>query len=375
MKRVVLVTGHYLQSKRRAGFHWLADAYWRGGDEVIFVTAAISWLSWLRRNYRMAYDIRGEANRLRWVRPRLGSYVWFTPWHPADFRCGPVNRLTVHWFSRYPRLPLGRLADLAAAADLIVYESTPGVMLFDRFRGLNPAARHVYRASDDMRTLQIHPVVRDAELRMAPHFDRLSVPSEYILRRFGHLPRAALDHHAVRKEVFDRDGPNPYPPESKTNAVFVGMSRFDRGFLAAAARLMPDWNFHVIGDIRRLPAAPNIIAHGTKPFDETVPYIQHADVGLHCLEDAPGVEAFTDSLKVIQYTHCRLPIVAPECLRSSRANKFYYRPGDDASIRRALLAARSADRTQIANDQVRSWDELAATLAGDTASRAARELV
>jgi len=31
MKRVVLVSGHYFESRRRAGFHWLAEAYWRAG--------------------------------------------------------------------------------------------------------------------------------------------------------------------------------------------------------------------------------------------------------------------------------------------------------------------------------------------------------
>jgi 2-beta-glucuronyltransferase len=76
VKWVVLVTGHYLESKWKAGFHWLADAYWRAGWEVIFWTTAISWLSWLQRNYRMAYPVRCEAHRLRWVQPGLGSYVW-----------------------------------------------------------------------------------------------------------------------------------------------------------------------------------------------------------------------------------------------------------------------------------------------------------
>ena len=47
-----------------------------GGD---LFTTAISWFSWLQRNYRMAYPVLREANRLRWVRDALGSYVWFTP--------------------------------------------------------------------------------------------------------------------------------------------------------------------------------------------------------------------------------------------------------------------------------------------------------
>ena len=36
MKRAVLVTGHYWESRRKAGFHWIADALLRDGWEVLF---------------------------------------------------------------------------------------------------------------------------------------------------------------------------------------------------------------------------------------------------------------------------------------------------------------------------------------------------
>ena len=51
-RRVILVSGHYLGSKRRAGFHHLAQAYGSLGWDVTFVTAAISLLSRLRGDYR-----------------------------------------------------------------------------------------------------------------------------------------------------------------------------------------------------------------------------------------------------------------------------------------------------------------------------------
>jgi hypothetical protein len=51
-------------------------------------------------------------------------------------------------------------------------------------------------------------------------------------------------------------------------------------------------------------------------------------------------------------------------LKQERAHVFYYKPGDDASIREALLAARDFDRTRITADDVLTWDELASKLAG-----------
>ena len=52
MKRVVFVTSHYLESDHKAGFHWLADSFWRAGWHVLFFTESISWLSYLRRDAR-----------------------------------------------------------------------------------------------------------------------------------------------------------------------------------------------------------------------------------------------------------------------------------------------------------------------------------
>lgn len=365
MKKVLLVTGHYLESKRRAGFHWLADAYWRAGWEVIFFTGAISRLSRLRGDYRFAYPVRREANRVRWLCERLASFVWYTKWHPANLRSSLLNSLAAGLFARYGELPLGQAEPLIRDADLIIFESTPALLLFDRFKRINPDARYVYRASDDLRLLKNHPVVLQAEDRYAPRFDLVSAPCQSILRRFAHLPHAALHHHAPGREILDRDAPSPYQGDWEAKAVFTGQAMFDRDFLARAARLLPRWAFHIIGDIRRLPRGANVFAHGEMPFEELAPFIKHADVGLQTLVYKHGGECFTDSLKVIQYTYCRLPIVAPHFLRSERTNMFYYTPGDDESIRSAMQAAVQFDRSAIVPADIDTWDHVAEELAGN----------
>lgn len=364
MKKSLLVTRHYLESKRRAGLHWLADAYWRAGWEVIFFTGAISRLSRLRGDYRFAYPVRREANRVKWLSQRLASFVWYTKWHPANLRSSLLNWLAGGLFARYGELPLGPSEPLVKAADLIIFESTPALLLFDRFKRINPHARYVYRASDDLRLLKNHPVVIQAEDRYTPLFDLVSAPCQYILDRFAHLPHAALHHHAPCREILDRDTPSPYKGDWDAKAVFAGQAMFDCDFLARAARLMPKWAFHIIGDIRRLPHRANVFAHGEMAFAELAPFIKHADVGLQTLEYRHGGECFTDSLKVIQYTYCRLPIVAPQFLRSERTNMFYYTPGDDESIRSAMQAALQFDRSAIIPAEIGTWDQLAKELAG-----------
>src|SRR5437870_1960405 len=100
-KRVVLVNGHIYTSTRRAGLHWLADAYHDAGWDVLFCTAGLSRLSNLQRDYRVAYLREQPANRVARVRDRLSSFIWYTAWHPANLRSGFLNGLSHDWFGEY----------------------------------------------------------------------------------------------------------------------------------------------------------------------------------------------------------------------------------------------------------------------------------
>jgi 2-beta-glucuronyltransferase len=100
------------------------------------------------------------------------------------------------------------------------------------------------------------------------------------------------------------------------------------------------------------------------PARDTIAYLKHADIGLQIRAYSPGAESLTDSLKMIQYTYCHLPIVAPKFLDSPRPHVIGYRPGDDDSIRTALQGALDFDRSAIRTDDIRSWDELTEELAG-----------
>jgi 2-beta-glucuronyltransferase len=364
MKRVVLVTAHYFESKRKAGFHWLAEAYWKAGCDVTFVTASLSWLSYFSRDHRLAYPVVKERLRLKPLRERLTSYVWFTPWHPAHLRSDRLNRLSTPFFRGYGDLAMPGLEPIIRQADLFVFESSLGLMLLDRFKHLNPSARYVYRVSDDLRLMRNHPILLEVEARCAPQFDLVSSPSASVHRHFAHLQQAVVQHHGINKDLLDVPTTSPYPPGTR-NFVFVGNAYLDHRFFEIACAERPDYRFHVIGPIPGLEAGPNLFVYGELPFAETVPFLQHADAGLHTLAYSNGAEAFTDSLKVMQYTYLGLPIVAPEFLRSDRPHLFCYQPEDPASIRTALDGALQYDRSQVPRRSVRSWEELAQALYPD----------
>lgn len=363
-RRVVLVSGHYVGSKRRAGFHWIADAFHRAGWHVTFVTVGFSQLSRLKSDHRFDYGFPSGANRRQEVEPGLESYVWFTPYHPLNRLPHLGNLLLGPLFRGYGRLPMPGLEPSVAGADLVILESTSGLMLVDRFQAWAPRARLVYRVSDDLRLLRAHPVVLDAEARALPRFDLVSVPTEVMRGLFPSHPNVLLHRHGINAAALDAPSANPYIRPAEVRAVFVGSAYLDRAFVEVAARALPAWEFHVIGRVGNVPALPNVVTHGELPFADTVGYIVHADVGLACLRDIPGAASFSDSLKVIQYTYAGLPIVAPHFLGSGRSNVLSYRPGDATSIREALLAAQGFDRSTVDRSGIGSWTDLAQKLAG-----------
>ena len=361
-RRVVLVSGHYLGSKRRAGFHNLAEAYWRLGWDVTFVTAAISTLSRFRGDYRFEYPVRAEANRLVEVRERLASFV-LMPWvHPGNLGSRLANRLASPLFARYARTPLGPLAGVLADADVVIFESNASLLLMDQIRKAAPDARFVYRASDDLRGLGVHPLIVRAEEKALPSFDLVSAPTQFVADALA--PYAAVHVHppGIDKAAFDRATPSPY--DSGTNAVFAGVSHFfDYDSLATAAGVRPDITFHVLGPPPR-DAPANVRFRAEMPFESVVPYLQHATFAL--LLFPAGDPRLGPGNKVAQYSYCRLPVVAPAHLRFDGANICIYETGDEESLRRALTEAEQMSHDPAFAAGVLSAEGLALALAGSS---------
>jgi 2-beta-glucuronyltransferase len=365
MRRAVLLTGHYWGSKRQAGFHWITRSLLKMGWEVLFFTAPISLLSVLRRDHRLKYIRLNELNRLIQKDNNLRSIVRFTLIHPVDLRSPLLNKLSYKLFSRYENISLMDSKSFIKKAELIVFESNPVLFLFKQIKEICPDARMVYRVSDDLRLLDCHPALINMEQKLLPSFDLISVPSKYIYNVLGARPNMKLQTHGINKELYDDEKNNPYYTSDSTNLVFVGQKYFDYDFLDIASGLFPNYHFHIIGPLKQSVRKDNIQYYGEIPFEETVGYIKYPDIGLHTLIHRHGAESFTDSLKVIQYEYCRLPIVAPDYMDCHRPQIFYYKPGNPESINEAISRAIKYDRSKISTDQVNTWDNVTGLLIGE----------
>jgi len=304
--------------------------------------------------------VREEANRLVPIRERLTSFVLLTRWHPGNLRFGPANRLSTPWFARYASVPLGRLEEQLRGADLVVFEGTAALLFVARIRALAPRARLVYRASDDLRALGVHPLILEAEARAIPILDLVSAPTPRIGEILGAYGPVEVHSPGVDKRAFDRPTESPYA--AGPAAVFAGVSPvFDYDMLIAASELAPDVSFHIIGPPPR-PVPGNVTFHPEWAFHDVVPYFQHATFGL--LFTAAGY-SLGQGNKLAQYSYCRLPVVAPSDLGVDRPNACVFDRGDSESLRRALAQAERMEHSQTFARGVLSADELAAILAGE----------
>jgi 2-beta-glucuronyltransferase len=364
-RRVILISGHYLQSRRPASYHHLATVYWELGWDVTFVTAAISRLSRWRGDSRFEYPIFEEANRFVTVRERLRSFVLLTWTHPGKLPTALANRLAAPWFRRYAHSPLGPLAEALRDADLIIFEGTAVLLLVERIRNIAPHARLVYRVSDDLRRLPVHPVIIEAEERALPLFDLVSAHTPEAAQALVPFRPVEVHPPGIDKAAFDRETSSPYG--EKPSAVFVGVGplAFDPDTMALAAELAPHVDFHVIGQPARALGA-NVTFHEEMPFESAVPYMQHATMGLYFASPHHG--PLGKSNKVAEYSYCRLPIVAPSDLHIGRPNVRVYERGDPPSLRRALADAERMPHDPAFADGVLSVEELAIALAADSLS-------
>lgn len=361
-RTAVFFSQHVLVSRRRAGMHFLARAYRDLGWRVVFVTVGLSWLSRLKGDPRLVDGPPALRNRLVEVEPGLSAYVWMPAFHPVNPARLAANRLAGPLFALYPRLPAPGLAAAVAEADQVVFESAAGVMLVPWVRRLNPAARLVYRVSDDLSVLGAHPAVLAAECRALPAFALVSVPSPLLAARFGGLATVRHQPHGLDAAAFEAPAPSPYAP-GETAVVSVGTMLFDADAAVAACAARPDWRFHFFGALGGRPAAANAVHHGERPFAELVPYLKAAHLGAAFYRPAPGAEYLADtSNKLMQYAHCRLPAVAPDYVAGGRPQLFGYRPGDPGSIAEALARADAADRSALPFPAARPWRAVAAEM-------------
>jgi 2-beta-glucuronyltransferase len=364
----LLLTAHDFRTPRKANMHFIATELAKLG-KMRFFSLRYSALS--KRTHDMRVFLDDRANRVDRV-DGVDCYLWKTWIHPFNTRrrwLRPLENLLFRWSVSHPPRTL---VDWMRQADVIFFESGSAVLFVELAARVNPRARRVYIASDDLGTIGVADFVKRTFDRVAASMDALCLPSP---RMAATMPRSANKFfvpHGLDPSIAERADPSPYA--TRRNAVSVGSMLFDRTFFTIAAPAFPDVTFHVIGagttDLGDLPA--NVRVFDEMPHEETLRYIKHADVGIapYRAQEVPDYLAHT-SMKLMQYAFFGLPAVCPIQAVGSVASRFGYEPGSAASIERALRGAFAASGSFGAT-QFMDWSEVTRRLVdprafGDTA--------
>ena len=346
--RFLIGTAHFFApTYRDAGMHRFAKALAAKGHHVEFMTLGQSRLKRATKPETRAYVAAADAAAAAGANPPgIHAHVHREWVHPAS-GSRLMERLTAPVQLFYGRRPDHMLAAAARAADVVILEAGYAVYWFDAIRRLNPDATYLCFYNDRLDLVGFRPELRALIDRALPRFDLVRTNAERLL---AYLPAGVNGRYipqGVDKERIRFDSPSPYAGGRRA-IVSVGNMLFDADAVRAVAAAAGEGvDVHVIGAAMADPPA-NVVVHGELPFERTLPYIVHADVGLAPYRPEEGADYLVQSsLKIQQYSYCGLPILLARGLGIAAPNFVPYDlavPGDVArAVGRALSMPRSRD--------------------------------
>ncbi len=359
--RAVIFSYHTIGfGARKTSIVFLAEELAKLGWQTDFVTAQLSLLSALARVPRLKmvpYKLRNT-----WIERDYGmsTFVWVPLIHPATTGLSLIDKMATPLFYLYPHLLPETIRRKVRSAQLIVIESCSAILLFPLLKRLAPNAKFVYRASDPLDAIGMHPILETVLNRTAADFDLFASPSKLILADFPSEVKTCYLPQGLQKSLFDVSVPCPFVGNGP-HAIVAGDMMFDLSSFEMMVRNFPHITFHAFGgmELEDLASSHNLIHHGEVPFETLRNFILHADIGIAPYQDRPDLHYLVESsLKLVQYTYARLPILAPHFCKGDRDHLKGYTPGNEASIIQAVEEVCRVDRRTIDSSEIYDWREI-----------------
>ncbi|OIN85238.1 MAG: hypothetical protein AUJ12_10270 [Alphaproteobacteria bacterium CG1_02_46_17] len=354
---VLFITGHDPDAERKVDLHFMALHLCDSGHKVSFITLGSSLIG----------HVLGKSplvkNPNRWIAAsRIKKMFWYPLIHPMKVRWEFLKPLTSFAFSFYPYFfPLHELQK-NGPFDVIVIESGAGLALVPRLKNLYPEARFIYSVSDRLSRLNVPDIIYSFEQKALPLFDLIRVPSPLMISDYPDHAKVCYIPHGIERALFDKQYPSPYL--SDKNAISIGDSLFDPQSISILAHHFPEWTFHLFGERARLDhKLPNVIEHGETRFEDIIPYICHADIGLALYKNAPDADYLShSSLRMIQYSYCKLPIVTPHFSAHDRDHAFGYEIEDRDNLIHAFSNALHYGCHSIPVTDIQDWKHVSSQI-------------
>ncbi|NHN89204.1 GumK N-terminal domain-containing glycosyltransferase [Acetobacter conturbans] len=354
MANFLVLSVHDFRSRRKASVHFIASELAKRGH-VRFYSTGLSRLSEHRGDTRL--DLRDRANRVEIVNG-VECYLQRWAWHPFRLMNPRLRPLEEAMFLLYRRTMPATLKRWIQEADTVFIESGMAAIYVADVKRLNPKAKIVYLASDDLAVVGAAQTIQRDFTRNFDKIDLVRLPSRLLLDGMPHARNSIFAPQGIDRELMERPRPSPF--KDRKACVSIGSMLFDVNFFNMAAPAFPDLDFHVIGAGRpaeALEKRPNIIVHDEMPFEETLGYVQNCAFGIAPYKSADTPRYLLDtSLKLKQFAFFGKPAVCPEFAAGDEKGRFGYTPGDKASILAAIRDALAC--TEAISLELPTWAEV-----------------
>lgn len=339
--------------------HFVSQALAARGHHVETISVGYSHLTYFKRKEFYQRLVLHQRNRFVETAPRYRSACYLPPLHPFSSQSALLNAITAPFFRLYGRMLPGFMKKAILRADIVAIESGTAIAFFEAARRINRQAQIVYFCRDRLDTVGASRYLQRLEERIAPHFDRIIVPSPRMAEHFQKTRQVVVIPQGIDKKAFDDRDASPYPAGSR-NGVVVGNMLFDKDSMLEIALHAPDIAFHIFGSGIPTGFPKNVTVYGERSFQEIIPYIKFADFGVAPYRlDERELYLVESSLKLQQYSYCLLPILAPELMAGSRENIVSYDRHNETNWAGKVHSAATMPHEPIWRNGIHTWDEIA----------------
>lgn len=369
-RKLAVISYQIATSRKRTSFHFIAEGLRDVGWDVKFITVGISSLDGIQGTERWRDAKSHGLNLLRENGDRFLSYIHCPAVHPKATSKSVLKGLLSFTTEPYQRSLARAIRPIIEDVDAVLLESCDGVLLLNESFGWLKKKTIVYRPSDLLSAVGIHPRVIASFMTARQRIDRYLLPSKLMLDSLelsGIDPRRiSIVPHGVSREILDcRTGEtwNPYGfSREKLNVMTVGGMAFDSAFVSSVIPRVEKYRFHFFGQIPGIPQSSNIILHGEQPYADVVRQATSADIGAAFYRSDSPSYLLESSNKIRMFLSLGKPVVCPFDLDRDAEDRglYSYSPNCIESFVRAL---ERASRYGVRNPSPsRPWIEVCAEI-------------
>lgn len=355
--KIVIITTHEFHLGRKTGLHFLSE-YFSKYHQTFFITVGLSYLSFLKKHRK---NFSKPFGKWREVNLNLQTYTWLSLFHPFKTPHRVIDSLIEPLISLYPYFLPQKIKSIFQKKDqkyIVIIENGSGLLLTPFLKKIYNNIHLIYWQSDRLSLLNYPRIIHKVENKYLHMFKYIRTNSKLTAEDYKlKHPSVFYIQQGIQKKLFDQNYTNPY--SQNKNVISIGESHLDKKTLILIIEMFPDWNFHIFGKNISLPSYPNLSYYNELDFKEIVRYIKYADIGLAIYHDHKSFAYLADSsLKITQYSYCKLPVLCPKNIYINQKNIFNYDSYSSNSIHNAFIKAGKFNKNEIDNNQISDWSDI-----------------